>query len=121
MNQKTFEVMSHFKNIQYEWSIGSNYDIVTEFLPLLPARTKYTLDMDNFDLKTDPDLDEKLRMLNWNEKRICSISSREIQKLNILTKLDKLFKNLLKVYSCKMFQNYISKCSAFKILIFYIS
>ena len=113
--------MSHVKNIQYEWYFRSNYDLIDKYLPLFPARTKYTLFMDYFDLKKYPDLDEKLRMLNWNDKRICSISSREIQKLNILTKLDKIFKNLLKVYSCKMFQNYISKCSAFKILIFNIS
>ena len=75
--------MSHFKNIQYEWSIGSNYDIVTEYLPLLPARTKYTLSMNKYDLKIDPDLDEKLRMLNWNDKRIYSISSMTLQQLNI--------------------------------------
>ena len=94
--------MPHIKNIQYEWSIGSDYDIVSEYLSLFPARTKYILYMGYFDLKTVPDLDEKLRMLNWNEKRICSITSSKIQKLNFLTKLDKIFKNLLKVYSCKM-------------------
>ena len=87
MNQKTFEVIPHIKNIQYKWSIGSNYDIVTEYLPLLPAKTKYTLAMNNFDLKTVPGLDEKLRMLNWNDKRICSISCWIIQQLNIFNKI----------------------------------
>ena len=75
--------MPHIKDIQYEWSIGSNYDIVSEYLPLLPARTKYTLSMNKYDLKIDPDLDEKLRMLNWNDKRIYSISSMTLQQLNI--------------------------------------
>ena len=94
--------MPHIKNIQYEWSIGSDYDIVSEYLSLFPARTKYTLYMGYFDLKTVPDLDEKLRMLNWNEKRICSISCWEIHKLNIfLTKLDKLFKICLKCFIVK--------------------
>ena len=81
--------MPHVKNIEYEWSIGSNYDIVTEYLPLLPARTKYTLFMDYFDLKKYPDLDEKLRMLNWTDKRIYSIRCLEIQKLNIFNKIIK--------------------------------
>ena len=81
--------MSCFKDIQYEWYFRSNYDIVTEYLPLFPARTKYTLHMDYFDLETDPDLDEKLRMLNWNDKRIYSMSCRKIQQLNIFNKIIK--------------------------------
>ena len=76
--------MAHVKDIQYEWFIGSNYDIVSEYLPLLPARTKYTFNMNNYNLKIDPDLDEKLRTLNWNDKRIYSISCWKIQQLNIL-------------------------------------
>ena len=82
--QKAFEVIPHFKDVQYEWDFGSNYDIVTEYLPFLPARTKYTLDMNNFYLKTVPGLDEKLRTINWNDKRICSIDCWKIQQLNIL-------------------------------------
>ena len=81
--QKAFEVMSHFKDIQYEWSIGSNYDIVTQYLPLLPVRTKYTLNMNKFNLKTVPGLDEKLRMLNWNDKRIDSIRCTTLHQLNV--------------------------------------
>ena len=95
--------MPHFKDIQYYWDFQSSYDIVCKHLPLLPARTKYTLDMSDFDLKTDSDFDESLRMINWKNKRICSISSREIQKLNILTKLDKLFKICLKCIHAKFF------------------
>ena len=86
-NQKTIEVMSHIKDIQYEWDFKSDYDIVSEYLPLLPARTKYTLFMDYFDLNKYPDMDEKLRFLNWNEKIIYSISSTTLQQLNILNKI----------------------------------
>ena len=81
--QKTIEVMPHIKDIQYEWDFGSNYDIVDKYLPLLPARTKYTLDMGYFKLKEYPDLDEKLRMLNWNDKRINSIYCMSLQQTNI--------------------------------------
>ena len=70
--------MSYIKDIQYEWDFESTYNLVSKYLPLFPARTKYTLNMDNFDLKTDPDLDEKLRILNWNDKRIDSIRCWEI-------------------------------------------
>ena len=80
--------MSHIKDIQYQWDIGSKYDIVREYLPLLPTRTKYTLVM-TFDLKTDPGLDEKLRMLNWNDKRINSIWCWYLQQLNIFNKIEK--------------------------------
>ena len=75
--------MSYIKDIQYQWYFESNYDIVTEYLPLLPAKTKYTLNMGYFDLNNYPDLDEKLRTLNWNDKRIYSIKCLEIQQLNI--------------------------------------
>ena len=75
--------MSHIKDIQYQWDFRSDYDIVSEYLTLLPARTKYTLFMSYFDLKTVPDLDEKLRTLNWNDKRIDSIDCWKIQQLNI--------------------------------------
>ena len=74
--------MPHFKDIQYEWDFGSDYHIVSEYLALLPARTKYTLDI-NLDLKEHPDLDEKLRMLNWNDKRINSIRCWNLQQLNV--------------------------------------
>ena len=80
---KTFEVMPHIKDIQYEWYFGSNYHLVDKYLPLLPARTKYTLLMSYFNLRNHPDLDEKLRMLNWNDKRIDSIRCKKIQQLNI--------------------------------------
>ena len=86
--------MSHIKDIEYEWDFGSNYDIVTEYLPLLPARTKYNLFMDDFDLKIDLDLDEKLRMLNWNEKRIYSIYCLTVHKLNVFNKIGKIFKSV---------------------------
>ena len=76
--------MTHIKDIQYEWYNGSDYDIINQYLPLLPARTKYTLSMNKYDLKIIPDLDEKLRKLNWNDKRIYSISSMTLQQLNIL-------------------------------------
>ena len=79
--------MSHIKDIQYEWYIGSNYDIVSKYLPLLPARTKYTLIMGDLDFETDPDLDKKLRMINWNKKRIYSIRSQALQQLNIFLKI----------------------------------
>ena len=75
--------MPHFKDIEHYWSFSSNYDLVNKYLPLLSARTKYTLDMSFVDLKKDPGLDEKLRMLNWNDKRIYSIRCWEIQQLNI--------------------------------------
>ena len=75
--------MSHIKDIQYELCIWLNYDIVSKYLSLLPAKTKYTLSMDNSDLNTDPDLNEKLRIINWNDKRINSICWWEIQQLNI--------------------------------------
>ena len=88
-NQKAFEVMSHIKDIEYFWDFRSGYDIVSQYLPLLPLRTKYTLDMDYFDLKTDPDFDGKLRMLNWNDKRIYSIDCWKIQQLNIFNKIIK--------------------------------
>ena len=81
--QKTIEVMTHIKDIQYEWDIGSNYDFVNKYLPLLPSRTKYTLVMDYFDLKAVPDFYEKLRMLNWNDRRIYLIRCWEIQQLNV--------------------------------------
>ena len=75
--------MSHIKEIQYESNFRSNYHLVSEHLPLLPSRTKYTLDLASFNLKEYPDLDEKLRILNWNDKRIYSIHWWEIQQLNI--------------------------------------
>ena len=75
--------MPHVKNIEYEWDFGSDYDIVSKYLPLLPARTKYFLDMDYFNLKKYPGLDEKLRMLNWNDKRIYSIRWWKIQQLSV--------------------------------------
>ena len=75
--------MPHIKDIQYEWNLRSNYQLVSKYLPLLPARTKYTLDMFNFDLNEHPGLDEKLRMLNWNDKRIDSIKCMSLQQLNI--------------------------------------
>ena len=76
--------MSYIKDIQYQWNFRSNYHFVDKYLSLFPARTKYFLDMNNFDLKTDSDLDDKLRMLNWNDKKICSISCMYLQQLNIL-------------------------------------
>ena len=75
--------MSHIKDIEFCWFIESNYDIVSEYLPLFTARTIYTLVMGGLDLKTDPDLDEKLRMINWNDKRIDSIDCWKIQQINI--------------------------------------
>ena len=87
-NQKTFKVIPHFKDIQYEWSTKSNFNAVSLYLPLLPARTKYTLSISNFNLKTVPGLDEKLRMLNWNDKRIWSIECTDLQQLNILNKIE---------------------------------
>ena len=78
--------MTHIKDIQYQWDIRSNYYLVDECLPLLPARTKYTLYLTYLDLKKDPDFDEKLRMLNWNDKRINEIVCTALQKLNIFNK-----------------------------------
>ena len=83
-NQKTIEVMPHIKDIENKWYIGSSYHLVSEYLHLLPPRTKYTLSMGCFDLNKHPDLDKKLRMINWNDKRIYSIHWWEIQQLNIL-------------------------------------
>ena len=81
--RKTIEVIPHIKYIEYHWNFRSNYYLTDKYLPLLPARTKYFLDMNNLDLKTVPDLDEKLRMLNWNDKRIYSIYCMTIQRINI--------------------------------------
>ena len=75
--------MSHIKDIQYKWNIRSSYDIVSQYLHLFPARTIYDLYMDNFGLNRCSDLDEKLRMLNWNDKRIDSIHGQALQQLNI--------------------------------------
>ena len=75
--------MPHIKDIEYQWLIGTNYDIVSKYLPLLPAKTKYTLAMSGLDLKDYPGLDKKLRMLNWNDKRINSIYFWKVQQLNI--------------------------------------
>ena len=97
VNQKTIEAMSHIKDIQYIWNFRSDYDIVSKYLPLLPARTKYNLLMNYFNLKTNRKLDEKLRTLNWNDKRIYSISCWEIQQLkvfNIIAKTNNLPKSV---------------------------
>ena len=82
-NQKAIKVIPHIKDIEYKWNFGSNYNLVSKYLSLLPARTKYSLDMDNLDLIKVPDLDEKLRMLNWNDKRIDSIHCMSLQQINI--------------------------------------
>ena len=81
--QKTIEVMPHVKHIQFEWYISSNYHLVNKYLPLFPARSKYDLSMD-LNLKTDPYLDEKLRMINWNDKRIYSIECGYLQQLSVI-------------------------------------
>ena len=86
-NQKAIEVMPHIKDIQYEWDFSPNYDIFSKYLPLFPARTKYDLNMGLLDLKKYPGLDVKLRMLNWNDKRICSIDCMTLQQLNIFNKI----------------------------------
>ena len=80
--------MLHIKNIEYEWDFKSDFDFVNEYLPLLPPRTKYNLFMDYFDLKIDPDFDEKLRMLNWNDKKIYIINNMNLQQLHIFNKND---------------------------------
>ena len=84
--QKTFEVMSHIKDIEYFWDLSSSYQLVNKYLPSLPAKTKYFLCMNNLDLKTDLEFDEKLRMLNWIDKRIYSIDCNTLQQLNIFNK-----------------------------------
>ena len=89
---KTIEVIPRIKDIEYEWNFISNYDIVSKYLPLIPARTKYSLAINFFDLKTDPGLNDRLRMLNWNDKRIDSIECVAVQQLNIFNKTEKRFK-----------------------------
>ena len=84
--QKTIEVMPHIKDIEYQWKFRSSHNLVDKYFSLFPVRTKYFLLIDSFDLKTDPDLDEKLRMLDWNNKRICSIDCITLQQLSILNK-----------------------------------
>ena len=84
--QKTFEVIPHIKDIEYFWDLSSSYQLVNKYLPSLPAKTKYFLYMNNLDLKTDPEFDEKLRMLNWIDKRIYSIDCNTLQQLNIFNK-----------------------------------
>ena len=81
--------MSHIKDIQYQWDFGSNYDIISKYITLFPARTKYNLHLFRFNSNNYPDLDEKLRMLNWNDKRIDSIRCMTLQQLNIFNKIIK--------------------------------
>ena len=76
--------MPYIKNIKCYWDLISRDRIVDKFLPLLPARAKYIFLIDDFDLKTVPDFDEKLRILNWNDKIIYSIRCTTLQQLNIL-------------------------------------
>ena len=83
---KINEVMSHIKDIQSGWDFKSNYHLMDKYFPLLPARTKYTLFINNLDLNEHPDFAEKLRMLNWNDKRIDSIECWKIQQLIIFNK-----------------------------------
>ena len=75
--------MPHIKDIQYKWKIISNFYVASKYLPLFPARTKYFLAMGYLDLNSNTNVDEELRMLNWNDKRIYSIESWKIQQLNI--------------------------------------
>ena len=75
--------MPHIKENEYLWDLSSSYQLVNKYLPSYSARTKYFLSMDKYDLKTDPEFDEKLRMLNWNDKRIYSINCNTLQQLNI--------------------------------------
>ena len=78
--------MSHIKDIEYIWDLSSSYQLVNKYLPSLSARTKYFLFMNSLDLKTDPEFNEKLRKLNWNDKRIYSIDCNTLQQLNIFNK-----------------------------------
>ena len=76
---KTIEVIPHIKDIQHYWDFRSNYQLIDKYLPLFPARTRHMLDISSLDLSTVPDLDEKLRMLDWNDKRIYSIRCKPLQ------------------------------------------
>ena len=80
--QKAIEVTPHIKENEYLWDFRSSYYIVDRYFPLLPARTKFFLNMNKYDLRGDPDLDEKLKMLNWNDKRIYLIECMTLSDEN---------------------------------------
>ena len=75
--------MSHVKDVEYYWLFTSSYHLGDKYLPLFPARTKYFLAICDFDLKTNPNFNEELKILNWNDKRIDSIECIDLQQLNI--------------------------------------